>query len=104
MLTATQRKALDFIVSYQRENDGMSPTFREISVAVGHALPEPGAAHRILDCLEERGFIKRKRARQRAITVLKRWHPGARQAVFVWNEQIQQLVLFEGRKRSEAGA
>lgn len=104
MLTHKERKALDFIVEYQRTNDGLSPTFREISMAVGHTMPKPSAAHHLLDCLEDRGFIKRKRARQRAITVLKRWHSGARYAVFVWNEQIQQLVPFDGHKRSEAGS
>jgi repressor LexA len=69
VLTQLQKQALDFIVSYQAESGGVSPTFQEIIEHVGCA--SKSAAHRLTAALEERGFIRRMKNHARAIEVLR---------------------------------
>jgi len=51
--------ALAYIVDFKRENDGVSPSHREISQAVGYAGGNPSNVARLLDILEARGLIVR---------------------------------------------
>lgn len=68
MLTARQKECLDFIVSYLRENDGVSPSLKDICAALD--LSAKSVAHHIVTQLELRGYIRRQPHRQRAIEVL----------------------------------
>lgn len=67
-LTPKQRKLLDFIVGYQREHRGDSPSFTEMAAGIG--VVTKSAVHRLLEALEERGAIVRDRRRARAIQVI----------------------------------
>ena len=70
MIGTTHRQAelLAFIDRYQRENDGVAPSFEEMKFAVG--LRAKSGVHRLLKALEERGLIRRLSYRARAIEIL----------------------------------
>lgn len=68
MLTKRQLDLLMFIHGRVRE-DGVSPSFSEMAAGIG--LASKGQAHRLLGCLEERGFVRRVDKRARAVEVLK---------------------------------
>lgn len=67
-VTGRQLDVLRFIVGYQQANGGVSPTLQEIGQALG--ITRRSGVWRLLDCLEERGRIRRFRHRQQAIEVL----------------------------------
>ena len=67
-LTKRQRDALLFIERFI-EARGYSPNFREIARGIG--LKSNASIYRIASALEERGFIARRYARRRSITLLK---------------------------------
>lgn len=64
-LTKMQKKVLDFLQAYSRDNDGVMPTLQEIMEHLDHA--SKAGVHRILTALEERGYIERLYGRARAI-------------------------------------
>lgn len=68
MLTAKQSQLLEFIHGRLRES-GVSPSFDEMKDALG--LKSKSGVHRLINALEERGFIKRLANRARALEVLK---------------------------------
>lgn len=67
MLTARQAQLLGFIETYTREHGGVSPSFGEMSTALG--LRSKSGIHRLLEALEDRGAIKRMTNRARSIVV-----------------------------------
>ena len=69
MLTPRQKECLDFIIRYQRESGGVSPSVVDINLATG-SVAKSGNGHRFLQDLEERGFIRRLPFKARAIEVL----------------------------------
>lgn len=69
MLTHNQRKLLTYLNQYVRENEGVSPSFDEMCKAMG--LRSKSGIHKILDGLEDRGFISRVKGLPRAIEVLR---------------------------------
>jgi repressor LexA len=72
MLTKRQSELLGYVYGYQRER-GYAPTIREMATAL--ELKSPGSVVRMLDRLQQLGFIRRERGRERALEVLK--VPGA---------------------------
>jgi len=68
-LTRRQADALEYIVKYIDDN-GIPPSIREMSVAL--SLASVGGVMRLVDGLEERGYISRIVNRSRSITVLHR--------------------------------
>jgi repressor LexA len=68
MLTERQRQAFTFI-SERIEECGVAPNYDEIRDRLG--LASKSGVHRLLDGLEERGFIRRLKHRARAIEVIK---------------------------------
>jgi len=68
MLTAKQQQLLLFIHG-RLTNDGISPSFDEMKDALG--LKSKSGIHRLINALEERGFIKRLTNRARALEVVK---------------------------------
>jgi len=68
MLTPRQHEALTFLAAYTREH-GYAPSFEEIAEAMNVA--SKSNVHRLLSGLEERGFIRRLRHRQRAIEIVR---------------------------------
>jgi len=68
MLTAKQHQLLVFINQRLNEN-GVSPSFDEMKDALG--LKSKSGVHRLINALEERGFIKRMANRARALEVVK---------------------------------
>ena len=69
MLTKRMRETLEFIESELAITGGVAPSLEQICVALG--LSNKSAAHRLLGCLEERGYIRRLHHRARAMEVLR---------------------------------
>jgi len=68
MLTPRQNDCWVFLAKYTEEH-GYAPSFEEMADALNVA--SKSNIHRLLDALEERGFIRRLRHRSRAIEVLR---------------------------------
>ena len=68
MLTPKQQELLSFIQT-RLEEGGVSPSFEEMKDALD--LPSKSGIHRLINALEERGFIRRLPNRARALEVLK---------------------------------
>ncbi len=68
MLTAKQKKLLMFIQE-RVSASGVSPSFDEMKDAMG--LKSKSGVHRLINALEERGFIHRMPNRARALEILK---------------------------------
>lgn len=66
-LTERQRDCLNYLKAYIAEYGGMAPTMGEIAANLG--LSSKSGVMRLLDSLEERGFIRRLRFRSRAIEI-----------------------------------
>lgn len=68
MLTAKQHELLRFI-QLRLDDGGISPSFEEMKEALG--LKSKSGIHRLINALEERGFLRRLPNRARALEVLK---------------------------------
>ncbi len=68
MLTAKQQQLLMFI-NDRLLNSGVSPSFDEMKDALG--LKSKSGVHRLINALEERGFIRRMANRARALEIVK---------------------------------
>lgn len=79
MLTPAQHRLLAFIVTYQDENGGASPTYSEMMVVAG--LSSRGTCLQKLRRLQERGFIRIHARTIRGTEVLKR--PVVNKTVFI---------------------
>jgi repressor LexA len=66
-LTARQREVLSFLIRFLTER-GYPPTVREIALHFG--LKGPKSPKKRLDALEEKGYIRRRPGRSRAIEVI----------------------------------
>ncbi len=66
-LTDRQLALLGFIKSYVAQHGGVAPTYEEMAAAQG--IRKSGA-HRLVLCLEERGYVRRLPLRDRAIEVV----------------------------------
>lgn len=66
--TPEQAKVLDFIVDFKRRNNGVSPTYDEISEGVGKVK---SGVHDMLHRMEDRGLVKLA-TRARSITIVGR--------------------------------
>lgn len=78
MLTKKQHELLLFIHS-RLKKEGVPPSYEEMKVALG--LHSKSGIHRLVNALEERGFLKRLPNRARAIEILRlpdALTPGAR--------------------------
>jgi len=69
MLTCPQRRVLDFIISYSAETGGVPPSHAELIRGLGFSSKSSMSTY--LKRLEERGFIRRARGRNRAIEILR---------------------------------
>jgi repressor LexA len=68
MLTRKQHELLTFIDKHLRDT-GFSPSFEEMKEALN--LKSKSGIHRLITALEERGFLKRRAHRARALEVLR---------------------------------
>jgi repressor LexA len=68
MLTRKQHELLVFIDRHLRET-GFSPSFEEMKEAL--SLRSKSGIHRLISALEERGFLRRKHHRARALEVVR---------------------------------
>ena len=68
MLTRKQHELLMFIDKHLRET-GFSPSFEEMKEALN--LKSKSGIHRLITALEERGFLKRRAHRARALEVMR---------------------------------
>ena len=89
MLTPKQKELLAFIDTRLQET-GVPPSFEEMKEAL--ALQSKSGVHRLIMALEERGFIRRRPHRARAIEVIKL--PEA-----MSDTQRRGLSLVEGGRR-----
>ncbi|ALP53641.1 hypothetical protein Tel_11135 [Candidatus Tenderia electrophaga] len=65
MLTALERKILNFIGEYLRENGGRSPTLSEIGEGCG--VKSVGTIHRYIASIEDKGFLEKARSGWRTL-------------------------------------
>lgn len=70
MLTQQMAKLLAYIDGYQRRTDGVCPSFDEMREAMG--LQSKSGVHRMVEALEERGYVRRLKHRHRAIEVIRK--------------------------------
>ena len=96
MMTDRQRQAMLFIERYQAERGGVSPTLRDIAMAL---KVRKTSVFRILTGLEERGFIRRLPNRQRAIEVLR---PVTREQWFQFCNETKEVQPFSPKKLHNA--
>lgn len=66
-MTEAQKLALDFIVAFIKEHDGVSPSFQEIGNHLG--LASKSNVHRLVQALVDYGQIQYVPNRARSITV-----------------------------------
>jgi repressor LexA len=69
MITGLTRKQTDlfqFIAAYT-DRHGIAPTLEEMTVAID--LKSKSGTHRLLTCLEERGWIRREKGLARALII-----------------------------------
>ena len=69
-LTDQQRALHAFIIHYTDAHGGISPSYDEMKDAIG--LASKSGVHRLLNGLQERGYIDRRLHRARTVTVLHR--------------------------------
>lgn len=67
-LTNRQAQLLTFIRDYIAGHNGVSPSFSEMRTAIGVSSTEN--IHRLIGCLEERGYVRRIPHRARAIEII----------------------------------
>lgn len=65
MLTDLEKKMLNFIGEYLRENDGRAPTLSEIGE--GCCVKSVGTIHRYISSIEEKGFLEKARSGWRTL-------------------------------------
>jgi repressor LexA len=93
MLTKQQRKALLFIEAEMERTGGVAPSVRELADHFHYRSPT--MARRLLVGLEERGYIRRLAAKDRAIEVVK---PVSRFATFRFDPESKALQRFAHSK------
>ena len=97
MLTTVQRRAL-VVIAERLEATGVAPTVRELAVLLG--LKSPAPVQRTLDCLVERGFLRRLPNRWRGLEVVRRplgpW-PSQRVRCFRFDDEAKVLVELPAR-------
>ena len=86
MITKQQRKALLFIEAEMERTGGIAPSVRELADHFHYR--SPSMARRLLMALEDRGFIRRLPAKDRAIEVVK---PISRFEVFRFDPKSKAL-------------
>lgn len=59
-LTERATQCLEFITAYAGSRDGVVPSYREITTALG--LQSVSNVHRLIDQLEDRGYVRRRNA------------------------------------------
>lgn len=93
-MTPKQRELLTFIVEYQDDSGGISPSFQEMADAL--KLRSKSGVHKLLSGLEQRGCIVRQRTIARTIKVLQ-----ANDTVTVaeLNQIVWRLAKQEGHAR-----
>lgn len=69
-LTKKQSELLTFIDGYIKESHGVAPSFDEMAAAVQQA--SKSGVHRLIEALEDKGYIRRLPHRARAIDVIRR--------------------------------
>ena len=92
MITKQQRKALLCIEAEMERTGGVAPSVREIADHFHYRSPT--MARRLLIGLEERGFIRRLPAKDRAIEVVK---PVSRFAAFRFDPRAKALRRVGGK-------
>jgi len=100
MLTAKQKELLLFIHNRIKE-DGVSPSFDEMKVALN--LASKSGIHRLITALEERGFIRRLAHRARALEVLKLPESATTSAPPRGRQSFRPSLVGAGRSTSDAG-
>lgn len=68
MLTRRQKELYEYMGTYN-EQEGVMPSYDEMMQAL--EIKSKSGVHRLICCLEERGYITRMPSRARAIRLLK---------------------------------
>lgn len=70
MITERQLDCLRFIESFMKKNEGLCPSYQQMCDGLGMA--SKSGIKRIVDGLEERGYIRRLKHRHQAIEIVKK--------------------------------
>lgn len=68
-MTPHQEKLVNFIVLYQAQHNGVSPTFRELRDGMGYR--NRGGLHTMVDRLRRDGYLTHEKYRARSLRLLK---------------------------------
>ena len=68
MITENQEKLIRFIEKFMSDNN-YCPSYREMAKGIGGIAQSN--AHRMVDCLEKRGFIRRIKGTSRALEIIR---------------------------------
>ncbi len=99
MLTRKQHVLLMYIDRHLRTT-GFSPSFEEMKDALD--LKSKSGIHRLISALEERGFLRRRRHRARALEIVRLPASGEEGAVFAPDVEEEAEVAPAGRVRRPA--
>ena len=92
MLTRKQHELLMFIHEHLQAT-GFSPSFDEMKI--GLALKSKSGIHRLISALEERGFLRRRAHRARALEIVRL--PGGPETVLSNEAQSAETIIIKGR-------
>jgi len=92
MLTRKQHELLMFIHEHL-QTTGFSPSFDEMKVAL--SLKSKSGIHRLISALEERGFLRRRAHRARALEVVRL--PGASQQASSHGDKSKTANVLQGK-------
>ena len=100
MLTRKQHELLSFIDEHLTRT-GFSPSFEEMKEAL--QLRSKSGIHRLISALEERGFLKRRHHRARALEVVRR-PEGMLSGSFAGRAVVAEAAMDDVEAGAEAGA
>jgi SOS-response transcriptional repressor LexA len=96
-MTPRQQQVLSFIVAYQAEHEGVTPSLREIAVGVGNRPNSFGPVWVMLKILEDQGYIARpikgERRGHREIRVLRLPGQSQQQALKNLDEAVSNTAI-----------
>lgn len=101
MLTPRQHELLQFIDGYVKQR-GSSPNFGEMAEAM-HLKSKAGIV-RMLDALEERGFVRRIPQRARSVEILRLHDTATTAALDDFHNRLRIMVGIDMHELVEAGA
>lgn len=93
-MTKQQKDLFIFIQKYMSENDGVSPSFDEMRVALN--LKSKSGIHRLVHALQDRGYIEILSFRARAIEIVGGQNHNLNRKLIIELEKIYNFLEIKG--------